>query len=66
MAGSVDEPQILQLIPATVGLLFDVVDMGIAVAALHEMPAELTDALVAGDHGQPGTLPRCRAVAPLG
>ena len=66
MAGSVNKPEILHLIAPTVGLLFDVVDMGIAVAALHEMPAELTDALVAGDDGQPGTLPRRRAVAPLG
>ncbi len=60
------EPQIFQLVAAAVGLLFDVVDMGIAVAALHEMPAELTDAPVAGDDGQPGSLPRGGAVAPLG
>jgi hypothetical protein len=51
VTGAVKKAQILQLIAAAVGLLFDVVDMGIAVAALHEMPAELTDALVAGDHG---------------
>jgi hypothetical protein len=66
MAGAVNKPEILQLIAPTVGLLFDVVDMGVAVAALHEMPAELADALVAGNDGQPGTLPRRRAVAPLG
>jgi hypothetical protein len=42
-----------------------VIDVTVPVAALDEMPAELTDALVAGDHGQPGTLPRRSAVAPL-
>ncbi len=66
MAGAMHEPQILQLVPPAVGLLFDMVDMGVSVATLNEMPAELTDALVAGDDGQPGALPRCRAVAPLG
>jgi len=60
------EPQILQLIPPAVSLLSDMVDVGVSVVALHKMPAELADALVAGDDGQPGTLPRRRAVAPLG
>jgi hypothetical protein len=60
------EPQIFQLVAAAVGLLFDVIDVGVTVGPLHEMAAELADAPVAGDDGQPGTLPRGGAVAPLG
>ncbi len=66
VAGAVKKAQILQLVAPAVGLLSDMVDMGIAVAALDEMAAELADASVAGDHGEPCPLPRRGAVAPLG
>jgi len=45
------EPQILQLIPPAVSLLSDMVYMAVSVVALNKMPAELADALVAGDDG---------------
>jgi hypothetical protein len=66
VAGAVDEPQILKLVATTVGLLFDVIYMGVSVVTLHQFETQLTDTPVAGDHGEPGALPRGRAVAPLG
>lgn len=60
------KPEIVHRVGAAVGLLFDVIDVGVAVVALDELPAELAHASVAGDHGQPGAAPRRGAVASLG
>lgn len=60
------KPEIVERVGAAVSLLADVIDVGLAVVALDELPAELTDASVAGDHGQPGAAPRRGAVASLG
>jgi hypothetical protein len=35
----VDKPKILQLVPPAVGLLFDVIDVGVTVGPLHKAAA---------------------------